>query len=162
IEEVLKTMFLTKSKLTSMVTLLIGAAGAAVVLAQPGPGSDASPAADRPRGPAARAPAPAYITQSRTMIITRLEEEVGEARASLDRSLRKVRSPDDPAVVRARKTFEDLQQRLDRIDRVLVDVVAVYPTMFDFSGQPGQTQPGQAQRGRQPQQGQRGRQPQQG
>jgi hypothetical protein len=155
IEEVHKTMFLTKLKLASMVALLIGAAGAAGVLAQPGPGSDASPAADRPQGPAARAPAPAYITQSRAMIIARLEEEVGEARARLDRSLRKVRSPDDPAVVRARKTFEDLQQRLDRIDRVLVDVVETYPTMFDFSGQPGQTEPSQVQQGQQARQGQK-------
>jgi RNA polymerase sigma factor (sigma-70 family) len=138
IEEVLKTMFLTKLKLASVV-LLIGVAGAAGVLAQPGAGSDASPAADQPQGPAA--PAPAYITQSRAMIITRLEEEVAEARARLDRSLRKVRSPDDPAVVRARKTFEDLQQRLDRIDRVLVDVVETYPTMVDFSGGPSDFAP---------------------
>ena len=70
------------------------------------------------------------------MIITRLVEEAAEARARLDRTLRKVGSPDDPAVVHARKTFEDLQQRLDRIDRVLVDVVETYPTMFDFSGGP--------------------------
>jgi len=148
IEEVKKTMFLTKLKLASVLVLLIGAAGAAGVLAQRGAGSDASLAAGQPQGPApaesrraprvdpAPAPAPAYITQSRAMIITRLEEEVAEARARLDRTLRKVRSPDDPAVVRASKTLEDLQQRLDRIDRVLVDVVETYPTMFDFSGGP--------------------------
>ncbi len=142
IEEVLKTMFLTKLRLASVVVLLFGAAGAAVVLAQPGVGSGASPGANQPEGPAAPAsasapsPAPAYITQSRVMIITRLEEEVAEARARLDRSLRKVRSPDDPAVVLARKTLQDLQQRLDRIDRVLVDVVETYPTMVDFSGGP--------------------------
>ena len=148
IKEVLKTMFLTKLKLATAVVLLIGAAGAAGVLAQPRTGSAASPAADQPQEPASaesrRAPgvdsspahAPEYITQSRAMIITRLEEEVAEARARLDRTLRKVRSPEDPAVVHARKTFEDLQQRLDRIDRVLVDVVETYPTMFDFSGGP--------------------------
>ena len=92
----------------------------------------------RPLGWPAQAPAPAYITQSRAMIITRLEEEVAEARARLDRSLRKFRSPDNPAVVRARKTFEELVQRLDRIDRVLVDVVETYPTMFDFSRGPSE------------------------
>jgi len=151
IEEVLKTMFLTKLKLASAVVLLIGAAGAAGVLAQPRAGSAASPAADQSQEPAsadsrrapgvdpAPAPAPAYITQSRAMIITRLEEEVAEARARLDRTLRKVRSPEDPAVIHARKTFEDLQQRLDRIDRVLVDMVETYPTMFDFSGGPADT-----------------------
>ena len=56
------------------------------------------------------------------------------------------RSPDNPAVVRARKTLEDLQQRLDRIDRVLVDVVETYPTMVDFSRGPSEykitSQPG--------------------
>ena len=39
-------------------------------------------------------------------------------------------------VIHARKTLEDLPQRLDRIDRVLVDVVETYPTMVDFSGGP--------------------------
>jgi len=147
IEEVLKTMFLTKLKLAAGVVLLIGAAGAAGVLAQSGAGSAGSPSANNPQGPAAAksrpapevdsapAPAPAYITQSRAMIITRLAEEVAEARARLDRTFRKVRSPEDPAVVHARKTLDDLQQRLDRIDRVLVDVVETYPTMFDFSGE---------------------------
>ena len=51
IEEVLKTMVITKLKLASVVVLLIGAAGAAAVLAQPGPRSDASQAADQPQGP---------------------------------------------------------------------------------------------------------------
>ena len=75
------------------------------------------------------------------MILTRLEEEVAEARARLDRTLRKFRSPDDPAVVRARETLEALVQRLDRIDRVLVDVVETYPTMVDFSGGPAAADP---------------------
>jgi Sigma-70, region 4 len=145
IEEVLKTMVVTKLKLTSVFVLLIGAAGAAGVLAQQRSRSDASPAADQAQGPAAsesrrapevdpaRAPAPAYITEARAMILTRLEEEVAEARARLDRTLRKFRSPDNPAVVRARETLEALVQQLDRIDRVLVDVVETYPTMVDFS-----------------------------
>ncbi len=148
IEEVLKTMFLKKLKMASMVMLLLGAAGAAGVLAQSRSGSAESPAMDQSQKPESAgsrvesgvdspsAPAPAYIKQSRVMIITRLEEEVAEARARLDRTLRKVQSPQDPAVVHARKTFEDLQQRLDRIDKVLVDVVETYPTMFDFSGGP--------------------------
>jgi hypothetical protein len=148
IEEVLKTMFLNKLKMASVVMLLLGAAGAAGVLAQSRSGSTGSPAVDQSQKPESAgsrveygvdspsAPAPAYIKQSRVMIITRLEEEIAEARARLDRTLRKVQSPQDPAVVHARKTFEDLQQRLDRIDKVLVDVVETYPTMFDFSGGP--------------------------
>ena len=70
------------------------------------------------------------------MIVTRLEEEVAEAQARLDRTLAKFRSPEHPAVVRASETLEALVQRLDRIDRVLVDVVETYPTMVDFSGDP--------------------------
>jgi RNA polymerase sigma factor (sigma-70 family) len=153
IEGVLKTMVVTKLKLASVFVLLIGAAGAAGVLAQQGSRSDASRAADQTQGLAAsesrrapavdpaRAPAPVYITQSRAMILTRLEEEVAEARARLDRTLRKFRSPDNPAVVRARETLEALVQRLDRIDRVLVDVVETYPTMVDFSGGPSDVYP---------------------
>jgi RNA polymerase sigma factor (sigma-70 family) len=145
IEEGLKTMFLTKLRMATAVLLLIGAAGAAGVLAQPGSRSGANPVPptpDRPAAPApAPAPAPAYITQSRAMIITRLEEEVAEAGARLNRSRRKARSPDDPAVLRARKTFQDLQQRLDRIDQVLVDVVETYPTMVDFSSGPSDSAP---------------------
>jgi hypothetical protein len=149
IEEVLKTMFLTKLKLASAVTLLTGAAVVANVLAQTGARPDARPKANQPYNKPApagsrrasgvdSAPAliPAYITQSRTMIITRLEEEVAEARTRLERTLRKVQSPDDPAVLHARKTLEALEQRLDRIDQVLVDVVETYPTMVDFSRGP--------------------------
>jgi RNA polymerase sigma factor (sigma-70 family) len=133
IGEGLKTMFLTKLRMASAVLLLIGAAGAAGVLAQSGTRPGASRAQDQPPGPAVPVQVPAYITQSRVMIVTRLEEEVAEAQERLDRSLRKARSPDDPAVLHARKTFEDLRQRLDRIDQVLVDVVETYPTMVDFS-----------------------------
>ena len=79
---------------------------------------------------------PAYIRQSRALIITRLEEEVAEARARLDRSLRKFQAADHPVVIRAQETLDALVQRLDRIDRVLVDVVETYPTMVDFSGGP--------------------------
>jgi RNA polymerase sigma factor (sigma-70 family) len=148
IEEVLKTMVVSKLKLASAFVLLIGAAGAAGVLAQQGSRSGANPAAEQAQRPASaasrraalvdsvRAPVPAYIAQSRAMILTRLEEEVAEARARLDRTLRRFRSPDNPAVVRARETLEALVERLDRIDQVLVDVVETYPTMVDFSRGP--------------------------
>src|SRR5262249_35540026 len=125
----------------SAVLLLIGAAGAAGVLAQPGSRSGANPVPPTSDRPAAPAPTPAYITQYRAMIITRLEEEVAEAGARLNRSRRKAPPPDEPAILRARKTFQDLQQRLDRIDQVLVDVVETYPTMVDFSGGPSDFAP---------------------
>ena len=148
IEEVLKTMFLPKLKLAIAAVLFLGAAGAAGVLAQQCAGSARKPAMDQTEMPAAEsrqvpevdsssAPVPAYITQSRALILTRLQEEAAEARARLDRINRTGRSPHDPAVVHARKTFEDLQQRLDRIDQVLADVVEKYPTMVDFSEGPG-------------------------
>ena len=140
IEEVLRTMVVTKLKLASVFVLIIGAAGAAGVLAQQGSSSGASPGG-RPIPQhggvgSAHAPAPAYITQSRAMILARLEEEVAEARARLERTLRKFPSLDNPAAVRARETLEALVQRLDRIDRVFVDVVETYPTMVDFSRGP--------------------------
>ncbi len=148
IEEAQKTMAVTKLKLAAALVLVIGAAGAAGVLAQHGPRPGAGPSPEQAQGPASadsrraggieavRSPVPAYITESRATILKRLEEEVAEARARLDRTLRKFRSPDNPAVVRTRETLEALVQRLDRIDRVLVDVVETYPTMVDFSGGP--------------------------
>ena len=92
----------------------------------------------------APAPVPAYISHSRAMIITRLEEESAEAKARLGRILRKVPSPDDPAVVRARRTVEALDELLARIDVVLVDAVEKYPTMFDFSADPPLPTPSRA------------------
>ncbi len=147
IEEVLKSMIVTKLKLASVV-VLVGTIGAAAVLAQQGPrreanypgnrapegGSKESAPPDRGGSGQAAAGTPAYIRQSRALIITRLEEEVAEAKARLDRTLKKFQSPDHPAVVRARETHEALAQRLERIDRILVDVVETYPTMVDFSG----------------------------
>jgi RNA polymerase sigma factor (sigma-70 family) len=148
IREVLMSLFLSKLKMASVVVLLIGAAGAAGVLAQQRVGSTGNPQANVPRQPGSAEPrvppgadwpsatAPTYIRQSRGMIITRLEEETALARLRLERTLRRIGSPQDPAVVHARKTFQDLQQRLDRIDQVLVDVVETYPTIFDFSDGP--------------------------
>ncbi len=146
IEEALKIMFLSKFKLAATV-VMIGAVGAAGVLAQQRAGSARIAPADQQQEATAsesrQSPgtdsksAPAYITQSRALIITRLQEEVAESRARLDRIHRTGRSPGDPAVVHARKTYEDLQQRLDRIDHILVDVVETYPTMVDFSNGPG-------------------------
>jgi RNA polymerase sigma factor (sigma-70 family) len=150
IQEVQKTMFLTKLKLAAAAVALIGAAGVVGVLAQPGAGRQPRPffyeplqAADLPRQAAGgeSPPVPPYIAQSRAMIVTRLEEEVAEARARLDRALRKARSPADPAAVHARKTLYLLERRLDRIDRVLVDVVEAYPTLFDFSRDPSEFAP---------------------
>ena len=147
IAEVQKTMVVTKLKAAAVVAL-IGAVGAAGVLAQATQRSNAnqgdqpaqgSPSAGSRRDPTiddANSPAPAYIRQSRALILTRLEQEVAEAQARLDRTVRKFKSPDDPAVIRARETLEALTQRLDRIDRVLVDVVETYPTMVDFSSGP--------------------------
>ena len=143
-------MFVTKLKLTSVLVLFLGIAGAAGVLAQVGSRPNAGQQGDQVPGSSAagsrrgagadvvhgQSQTPAYIAQSRALIVTRLEEEVAEARARLDRTMRKFPSSDDPAVVRARETLEGLVQRLDRIDRVLVDVVETYPTMVDFSGGP--------------------------
>jgi hypothetical protein len=150
IEEVLKTMLLTRLKLASAFILIIGgiAAGTAGVLAQSGAGSGSNQNQIPAAGASAqtkrvefppRAPAPAYITRSRAMIITRLEEEAAEAKARLDRILRQVPSPDDPAAVRARKTVEALGEFLARVDVLLVDAVERYPTMFDFSSAPSLT-----------------------
>jgi RNA polymerase sigma factor (sigma-70 family) len=140
IEEVLRTMVVTRLKLASVFVLMIGAAGTAGVLAQQSRSSGASQTGHQIRQGigvgSAHAPAPAYFTQSRAMILTRLEEEVEEARARLERTIRKFPSPDNPAAIRARDTLEALVQRLDRIDRVLVDVVETYPTMVDFSRGP--------------------------
>jgi RNA polymerase sigma factor (sigma-70 family) len=153
IVEGLKTMFWNKLRLASIALLFFGAAAAATVgvLAQSGarssreaqletvPRLPAAAPADR-QSPLTRAPepqsAPAYITQSRAMIVTRLEEELALARARLDRTLGKVRSPDDPAAVHARNIVDALSGVLARIDAVLVDAVDAYPTMFDFSGGP--------------------------
>ena len=153
IEEVLKTMVVTKLKLAAVVVLVgaLGAAGAGV-LAQQGSraqvgqgGVKQQPGADPiifqhglgPIQSPAVSATPAYIRQSRALILTRLEEEVTEARARLDRTLKRFQAVDHPAVIRAQETLDALAQRLDRIDRVLVDVVETYPTMVDFSGGPG-------------------------
>ncbi len=149
----LKTMFLNKLRLTSIALLFFGAAAATTVgvLAQSGARSRPMPLDQnngavpvnlppdrRPDSTATPVPgsAPPYITQSRAMIVTRLEEELAEAQVRLDRTLNKVRSPDDPAAAHARKTVDALEQVLARIDAVLVDAVEAYPTMFDFSGGP--------------------------
>jgi hypothetical protein len=68
------------------------------------------------------------------MMITRLEEEREAAKQRLDRTIRKAEAPDDSAVVQARKTLQDLDDLLIRIDRVLVDAITSHPTIFDFSG----------------------------
>jgi RNA polymerase sigma factor (sigma-70 family) len=148
-EEVLQTMFLTKVKLTWAAILLACtlATGTAAVLGRQSDGSKPAAAADRPgtkRADIVRpAPensateAPAFIRQSRSMIITRVEQELAQANARLDRTLRRVGSPNDPAAVQGRKTVDEIEGLLARIDGVLVDAVDRFPTMFDFSGGQG-------------------------
>jgi RNA polymerase sigma factor (sigma-70 family) len=152
IAEGLKSMFMNKLRIAAIAIFSVGAAAATTVgvLAQSGAHPERKPvgyfypsgAKDAARDQSGQSPAapesvPSYITQSRAMIVTRLEEELAQARARLDRTLNKVRSPDDPAAAHARKTVEALNQVLARIDTVLVDAVEAYPTMFDFSGGPG-------------------------
>jgi RNA polymerase sigma factor (sigma-70 family) len=144
-QEVQKTMLMTRFKIVSVVVLMAGslAAAAAGVLAQQGTEADAAPAAEQPRSkrpsatpgaPAADAgSSPSYIRQSRTMIITRLEQEHRLARERLERTLRRVNSPNDPEVVRARKTVEALDELMARVDTLLLEAVDRYPTIFDFS-----------------------------
>jgi RNA polymerase sigma factor (sigma-70 family) len=145
-EEVLQTMFLTKSKL-ALAGVLIACtltAGTAAVLGRQSDGSKANSAAG---GPAARSAdiatttgedgahdVPDFIKQSRGMIIARLEQELALARTRLDRTLRKLSAPNDPAVLQARRTVAEIEHQLARIDGVLVDAVDRFPTMFDFSG----------------------------
>jgi RNA polymerase sigma factor (sigma-70 family) len=148
-EEVLQTMFLTKVKVTWAAVLIACAlaTGTAAVLGRQSDGSKPAAAADRPGAKRADitrpAPengateAPAFIRQSRSMIITRLEQELAQAKARLDRTLRRVGSPNDPAAVQGRKTVDEIAELLARIDGVLVDAVDRFPTMFDFSGGQG-------------------------
>jgi RNA polymerase sigma factor (sigma-70 family) len=148
-QEVLKTMFLTKLKLILAPVLITFAlaAGTASVLGRQGNGSDPRSAADLPKSrrsditqPATdsgSAEAPAFIKQSRGMIIGRLEQELALAKSRLERTLRRVHSPNDPAAVQGRKTVDEIEGLLVRIDGVLVDAVDRFPTMFDFSGSPG-------------------------
>ena len=145
-EEVLQTMFLTKSKL-ALAGVLIACtltAGTAAVLGRQSDRSNPNPAADRPEPRTADIATPAsaheatnapdFIKQSRSMIITRLEQELALARTRLGRTLRRVSVPDDPAALQARRTVNEIESLLARIDGVLVDAVDRFPTMFDFSG----------------------------
>ena len=144
VEEAIKTMFLTRIRIGVAITLLAACliAGAAGVFAQQGAGPEprvTTPNKPGTAGPAVAppgqspAPAPSYITQSRKMIVERLEQELAVARERLDRTSRIVRSENDPALLRARKTADALASLIARIDDVLVDAVDEFPTMFDFS-----------------------------
>jgi RNA polymerase sigma factor (sigma-70 family) len=143
-EEVQKTMLITRFKVISLAELVGGSvlAGAAGVLGQqgnadgarsaPGPGTTRAILQHESRAAGASA-APSYIKQSRTMIVTRLEQEHALAKERLERTLERVRSSTDPEVVRARKTVAALEDLLARIDVVLVEAVERHPTIFDFS-----------------------------
>ena len=146
-EEVLQTMFLTKWKLTWAGLLIAGAltAGTAAVLGRQSDRSNLNLVADRPDARRADIATPAvepeatdapdFIKQSRGMIITRLEQELALSKARLDRTLKRVSAPDDPAVLQARRTVAEIEFQLARIDGVLVNAVDRFPTMFDFSGE---------------------------
>ena len=123
-EGVLKAMFLSKLKIASIITVMTAAvvAGAVGVFAQQGAGSPPTRTAETPkksqpgdprgtRG-ADRGSAPAYIKQSRKMMITRLEQERQAALQRLDRTVETVADPNDPVVVQARKTVHDLDDLL--------------------------------------------------
>jgi len=154
VEQGLKSMLLNKLKLASIVLLFLGAAGATTVgvLAQSGLRSKPEPVKET-NSPASAVsrdgrsgdstssadPVPAHITQSRVMIVTRLEDELAEARARLDRTRKRAgaHATTDPAVRHAQNTVDALDKVLARIDAVLVDAVDAYPTIFDFSRGPG-------------------------
>jgi RNA polymerase sigma factor (sigma-70 family) len=141
-QETIKTMFLTRIKIGVALALLAGclALGAAGVFAQQGAGTRFTPPPvmrgreGKSTGPAAQAPA--YIRRSRSMIIERLEQELSLAEGRLDLTTANVRTPNDPEVVRARKTVETLAGLLKRVDGVLIEAVDEFPTIFDFSNAP--------------------------
>ena len=62
--------------------------------------------------------------------------ELKQAEERLDLTTANVRSPNDPEVVRARKTVETLAGLLARVDAVLVEAVDEFPTIFDFDPTP--------------------------
>ena len=141
-------MFLTKLRISVALALLAGclAAGEAGVFAQQSPGQDGKKAAsgrrtarqdrsrpDRERSPPRSRDRAAYIRRSRTMIIERLERELERADGRLDLTTANFHSPNDPEVMRARKTVEDLAGLLARVDAVLVEAVDDFPTIFDFT-----------------------------
>ena len=140
VEEAIKTMFLTRIRIGVAITLLAACLAAGVVAGQgagPEPRATTSLTPARTAGPATaprgQSPAPSYIRQSRKMIVERLEQELAVARERLDRTSRRVRDTNDPALVRARKTADTLAGLMARIDDVLVDAVDEFPTLFDFS-----------------------------
>ena len=141
-EETIKTMFLTRIKIGVALALLAGslALGAAGVFAQQDSSLKftTSATANGAQGKATGglAPAPSYIRRSRTMIIERLEQELSLAEQRLDLTTANVRTPNDPEVVRARKTVETLAGLLKRVDGVLMEAVDEFPTIFDFSNAP--------------------------
>jgi RNA polymerase sigma factor (sigma-70 family) len=140
-QETIKTMFLTRIRTAAPLALLAGCLGlgAVGVFARQGPGQkdDVKPASARGQSASKTAgAAPSYIRRSRAMIIERLEQELKVAEGRLDLTIANVRTPNDPAVLRARKTVDSLLGLLERVDAVLVDAVDDFPTIFDFSKAP--------------------------
>ncbi|MDR3621265.1 MAG: RNA polymerase sigma factor [Paludisphaera borealis] len=157
-KEVLHAMFLTKLKIASAVVLTaVTAAGLAGAVAQSGGDGKPGPSLEANQPPRATAPAsrtsdtPDFVSKSRAMILKRLEEEAEEANWKLNAAMintidvaRKARAErrgsedEGPVVNQARKEFLDLQTQLDKIDRILFDVIEAHPTLFKFSPAPSE------------------------
>ncbi|WP_168189401.1 RNA polymerase sigma factor [Paludisphaera borealis] len=148
-KEVLYAMFLTKLKIASAIVLTaVTAAGVAGAVAQSGGDEKRGPSLEANQPPRATAPAsrtsdtPDFVSKSRAMILKRLEEEADEALSRFKRTTskahaaRKDSTNEGPVVNQARKEFLDLQTQLDKIDRILFDVIETHQTLFDFSAAP--------------------------
>ncbi len=152
IEEVLKTMVVTKLKLASVVVLVgaLGAAGAGVLAqqgarpqagqgvgqGQAGGDQGGSRRGARGEGGQAGTTTPAYIRQSRRADHHTVGGGSRRGPGAAGSQPEEVPGGGPPRCHPRQETLDALAQRLDRIDRVLVDVVETYPTMVDFSGGP--------------------------
>ncbi len=133
--EVVKAMFLTKWKLiaTGLLISTTLAAGTLGARTEPEDGKPRPTSGQTAVSGSAPKGIPAFISQSRAMMIARLEQELVEARQRLEHATAIADSPQDPLVVQTRKTVDSLQGLLTRIDDALVNAVETHPTMFDFS-----------------------------
>lgn len=144
-EEVLKTMLFPKLRIAalSLLTTAVLVAGTVSGFVQQRDGSARGPARDLPKGAktveadqgdeAGATSAPAYISRSRRMMIARIEEERQQANERLDRAVRAARPGDDAMIGQMRRTLNNLDDLLGRIDTVLVEAAEKYPTVFDFT-----------------------------
>jgi RNA polymerase sigma factor (sigma-70 family) len=138
-KEVIYAMFLTKLKIASAVVLTaVAATGVAGALAQsggeaePGPGPKGNQPPPRAASADDSSKVPRHVSQSREIVLRRLEEKADKARSRFDRIAgagpdRKV-SADDQRTI---QEFRDLQARLDKIDRILYNAIETHPALFD-------------------------------